>query len=483
LKLEKNFKVEKKSRKIFFFICESDKPKQTMANQANKKVISAHETVINFNHVMFVQTAAEELCYTQDFQGALSHLDSAVCMLQVLKNGLDPYIGEDAKDTIRNAMANVLDDMSCIEHRLKNYEASIYYMQLRMNMLLGYDKNGQKTDVPCNCRALADAHSGMFVTLRLHAADQEAHGKLQGALETSLLALKMLEHCHEYVDNHVHICDTMLHVARILDALGKPKKAKDFEFRSGAVQNNGATATCLYSTEEKIFVRPLHGESPVMRHAQKPDRVTKFKGEKSKELLKEVAVFMQYTKQNGLSIQQEAQFYKSMQINNGSPAAACGMRLSTDDVYRLKYKEHKADMMMRQLLLEEEAQLAAPKKVSRKQRRAESKKKHETLEAGSDSGGGGGGDVSNVSNAGAACGPAEASNESDALSHFYCPLTLEVMKNPVVTVDGHSFEESAIRLWLQDHDTSPMTNQVLASKVLIPNITLKVAIEAAGVLK
>jgi hypothetical protein len=57
------------------------------------------------------------------------------------------------------------------------------------------------------------------------------------------------------------------------------------------------------------------------------------------------------------------------------------------------------------------------------------------------------------------------------------------MKNPVVTVDGHSFEESAIRLWLQDHDTSPMTNQVLASKVLIPNITLKVAIEAAGVLK
>ncbi len=40
-----------------------------------------------------------------------------------------------------------------------------------------------------------------------------------------------------------------------------------------------------------------------------------------------------------------------MQINNGSSAAA-GTRLSTDDVYRLKYKEHKADMMMRQLLLE-----------------------------------------------------------------------------------------------------------------------------------
>jgi hypothetical protein len=478
LKPEKIFEVKKKIQKAFFFICESDKPKQTMANHANKKVISAHETVINFNHVVFVKDAAEELCYTQDFQGALSHLDSAVCMLQVLKNGLDAYIDQDAKDTIRNAMANVLDDMSCIEHRLKNYEASIYYMQLRMNMLLGYEKNGQKMEVPCNCRALADAHSGMFATLRLHAADQEAHGKLQGALETSLLALKMLEHCHDYVDNHVHICDTMLHVERLLDALGKPNKAKDFEFRSGAVQNSGATATCLYSTDEKIFVRPLHGESPVMRHAQKPDRVAKFKREASSGLLKEVAVFMQYTKQNGLSIQQEAQFYRSMQINNGSCAAA-GTRLSTDDVYRLKYKEHKADMMMRQLLLEEEAQLAAPKKASRKQRRAESKKKHEALGAASGNVGGG---ASSASGACAACGPVEASNESDALSHFHCPLTLEVMKNPVVTVDGHSFEESAIRLWLQDHDTSPMTNQVLASKVLIPNITLKVAIEAAGLL-
>ncbi len=164
-----------------------------MANKTNKKMISADETVINFNHVMFVKTAAEDLCYTQDFHDALLHLDAAVCMLQVLKNGLDPYIDDDAKDTIRNATANVLDDMSCIEHKLKNYEAAIYYMQLRMNMMLGYDQNGQKIDVPCNCRALADAHSGMFVTLRLHAADQEAHGKLQSALETSMLALKMLE--------------------------------------------------------------------------------------------------------------------------------------------------------------------------------------------------------------------------------------------------------------------------------------------------
>ncbi len=42
-------------------------------------------------------------------------------MLQVLKNDLDPYIDQDAKDTIRNATVNVLDDMSCIDHKLKNY--------------------------------------------------------------------------------------------------------------------------------------------------------------------------------------------------------------------------------------------------------------------------------------------------------------------------------------------------------------------------
>jgi hypothetical protein len=428
---------------------------------------------INFNHVLIAKNTAEMLCYKGDLRAAMNVLDQAVCMMQLLANSLDPYIEQRTKDAIRHSMADVLDDMSCIQHTQKKYEAAIYFLQLRMNMLLGIEDNDTQVEVSCNGCALSDAHSGMFVALRLHAKEQEKLGKLECAIETSLLALNMLEHCHEYADNHVHICDTMLHVARMYDTLGKFRKAKDFELRSGAVQNKGATATCLYQRDEKIFVRPLHGESPVLRC--KAYRVKVLDLESPEKLVDEMADFSKFMSDNGLSILQEERTYKSMQIA-GPRRQGERKPMSTNQIYTNKAKEHQAEAMMRQLLLEEEAQLAAPKKASRKQRRAESKKKHEALQALSESGGGG------VRDAGAACGPAEASNESDALSHFHCPLTLEVMRNPVVTVDGHSFEESAIRLWLQDHDTSPMTNQVLASKVLIPNITLKVAIQAAGLL-
>jgi hypothetical protein len=56
---------------------------------------------------------------------------------------------------------------------------------------------------------------------------------------------------------------------------------------------------------------------------------------------------------------------------------------------------------------------------------------------------------------------------------FYCPITGEIFYDPVMTADGHSYERSAIVIWLKDHDTSPITNAQLGSKNLIPNQTLK----------
>ena len=57
--------------------------------------------------------------------------------------------------------------------------------------------------------------------------------------------------------------------------------------------------------------------------------------------------------------------------------------------------------------------------------------------------------------------------------HFICPITLEVMKDPVICSDGITYERSAITEWLKTHNTSPKTNQVLPNKTLIPNLTLK----------
>lgn len=59
-----------------------------------------------------------------------------------------------------------------------------------------------------------------------------------------------------------------------------------------------------------------------------------------------------------------------------------------------------------------------------------------------------------------------------------CPITQELMADPYVCADGHSYEHDAIVAWLERHDTSPRTNEPLAYKQLVPNITLRNAISA-----
>ena len=40
-----------------------------------------------------------------------------------------------------------------------------------------------------------------------------------------------------------------------------------------------------------------------------------------------------------------------------------------------------------------------------------------------------------------------------------CPITLEVMRDPVMAADGHSYEREAILRWLRGHRTSPLTGR------------------------
>ena len=57
------------------------------------------------------------------------------------------------------------------------------------------------------------------------------------------------------------------------------------------------------------------------------------------------------------------------------------------------------------------------------------------------------------------------------------PITLELMSDPVLTADGHTYERAAIERWLADHNTSPKTGLPLPSKDLIPNYALRNAIQ------
>ena len=60
---------------------------------------------------------------------------------------------------------------------------------------------------------------------------------------------------------------------------------------------------------------------------------------------------------------------------------------------------------------------------------------------------------------------------------FICPIGLEVMRQPFVAADGHSYEEGSLRVWLRDHTTSPMTNAPLPCTMIVPNHALRAAIE------
>ncbi len=69
--------------------------------------------------------------------------------------------------------------------------------------------------------------------------------------------------------------------------------------------------------------------------------------------------------------------------------------------------------------------------------------------------------------------------ETDEEPHSYrCPITSEVMIDPVMTSDGHSYEREAIESWFaRGNRSSPNTGLRLSSTKLVPNFGLRNAIE------
>jgi len=57
----------------------------------------------------------------------------------------------------------------------------------------------------------------------------------------------------------------------------------------------------------------------------------------------------------------------------------------------------------------------------------------------------------------------------DIPEDLVCPITQELMRNPVIAEDGNSYEKEAILQWLDHHPTSPLTREPISSTVLIPN--------------
>ena len=61
--------------------------------------------------------------------------------------------------------------------------------------------------------------------------------------------------------------------------------------------------------------------------------------------------------------------------------------------------------------------------------------------------------------------------------NFLCPITQDLMVDPVSLLDGFSYEREAITAWLEEHDTSPSSGLRLDQKLIIPNHGLRGAID------
>jgi Mg-chelatase subunit ChlD len=62
-------------------------------------------------------------------------------------------------------------------------------------------------------------------------------------------------------------------------------------------------------------------------------------------------------------------------------------------------------------------------------------------------------------------------------TEFMCPISMDLMTDPVIGNDGHTYERSAITEWLSIHHVSPLTRQPMVLTDIKPNFALRGAIE------
>lgn len=60
-----------------------------------------------------------------------------------------------------------------------------------------------------------------------------------------------------------------------------------------------------------------------------------------------------------------------------------------------------------------------------------------------------------------------------SFSIFLCPITHDVMTDPVVSADGYTYERSAIARWFSSSRNSPVTGQPLPHSELVPNHSVR----------
>ena len=61
----------------------------------------------------------------------------------------------------------------------------------------------------------------------------------------------------------------------------------------------------------------------------------------------------------------------------------------------------------------------------------------------------------------------------DIPEKFVCPISKELMKDPVIAFDGNAYSRATIEDWLKQHKTSPVTGAAAEHCIVVPNNALK----------
>lgn len=56
---------------------------------------------------------------------------------------------------------------------------------------------------------------------------------------------------------------------------------------------------------------------------------------------------------------------------------------------------------------------------------------------------------------------------------YICPISLDIMSDPLVSRSGHRFERGAIEEWIGRTGTNPITRETMTLRDLFPDVTLR----------
>ncbi|CAI2382900.1 unnamed protein product [Moneuplotes crassus] len=69
--------------------------------------------------------------------------------------------------------------------------------------------------------------------------------------------------------------------------------------------------------------------------------------------------------------------------------------------------------------------------------------------------------------------PSSENIPKDVEEKLLCPISLEVMTDPVVTPYGHTFDRQNIESYIEKYGICPMTRKPLTKESLIPNYSIR----------